>query len=109
MLPAILKKQVLESADSAISSGHLGVRNTASNIQRLFYWYQWKDSVVDFIKTYVKCGSRKRPAKTYKSPMKEYTVSFPVDRILTDIFGPFPETERGSNIFCVCRILLRNL
>ena len=34
--------------------------------------------------------------------MKEYTVSFPMDRIVTDICGPFPETERGLKyILCV--------
>ena len=34
--------------------------------------------------------------------MKEYTVSFPMDRIVTDICGPFPETERGLKyILCM--------
>ena len=42
VLPSILEKQVLESAHSAISSGHVGVQKTASKIQRMFYWYQWK-------------------------------------------------------------------
>ena len=102
ILPSILRKQVLESAHSAISSGHLGVNKTASKIQRMFYWHMWKDSVVNFIRSCVKCGSRKRPGKTPKSPMKEYTVSFPMDRIVTDLLGPLPQTKRGSKyILCV--------
>ena len=58
--------------------------------------------MVDYIRNCIKCGSRKRPAKTPKIPMKEYTVSFPMDRIVTDICGPFPEIERGLKyILCV--------
>ena len=34
--------------------------------------------------------------------MKEYTVSFPMDRIVTDLLGQLPQTKRGSKyILCV--------
>ena len=57
---------------------------------------------MNFIRSCVKCGLRKRPGKTPKSPMKEYTVSFPMDRIVTDLLGPLPQTKRGSKyILCV--------
>ena len=55
-----------------------------------------ENSVVEFIQNCVTCGSRKRPGKTPKSPMTEYTVSFPMDRVCTDILGPLPETNNGA-------------
>ena len=100
--PSVLKKQVLESVHSAIPSGHLGVNKRAAKVQRTFYWYKWKNSVVELLQNCVTCGSRKRPGKTPKSPMTEYTVSFPMDRICTDILGPLPETNNGAKyVLCV--------
>lgn len=102
ILPSILKQQVLESAHSAISSGHLGVNKTTSKLQQSFYWYRLKESVKDFIQNCVTCGSRKRPGKTPKSPMIEYTVSYPMDRICTDILGPLPVCESSSAKYILC-------
>lgn len=102
VLPSVLKKHVLESAHSAISSGHLGVNKTTSKLQQTFYWYRLKESVNDFIQNCVTCGSRKRPGKTPKSPMLEYTVSYPMDRICTDILGPLPVCESSSSKYILC-------
>ena len=102
VLPSILKRQVLESAHSAVSSGHLGVNKTTSKLQQSFYWHHLKESVKDFIQNCVTCGSRKRPGKAPKSPMIEYTVSYPMDRICTDILGPLPVCESSSSKYILC-------
>ena len=49
VLPSILKKQVLESSHSALSSAHLGVNKTVNKIKQNFYWYRLKESVRDYM------------------------------------------------------------
>ena len=37
-----------------------------------------------------------------KSPIMEYTVSYPMDRLCADILGPLPESERPAKfILCI--------
>ena len=69
VLPLVLKKQVLASSHSTLSSAHLGVNKTVKEkIKQNFYWYRLKESVRDYIRNCVKCGARKKPARMPKSP-----------------------------------------
>jgi hypothetical protein len=100
VVPGVLRKEVLLSGHDSNTGGHLGVDKTYSKLKMKFYWYKMKESVKRHIRTCEKCCKRKRPAKTPRSPMTEYTVGFPMDRLSTDIMGPLPITESG-NKYCL--------
>ena len=54
-----------------------------------------------WIKTCLVCGARKRPGKHAKASLGGYVVGSPMDRIATDITGPFPFTDSGSRYILV--------
>ena len=47
------------------------------------------------------CGARKGPKKKAKAPLGKYIVGAPMDRVATDITGPFPVSEKGSKYILV--------
>jgi len=100
VLPRTLQSEVLHSAHDSNTGGHLGIDKTYSKLRGKFHWYKMKDSVKVHIRSCEKCLRRKRPSKMPKSPLTEYTVGFPLDRISTDITGPFPESDSG-NKYCL--------
>jgi len=100
VLPRTLINEVLRSAHDSNTGGHLGIDKTYSKLKVKFYWYKMKDSVKLHIHACEKCLRRKRPFRMPKSPLTEYTVGFPLDRISTDIMGPLPESDSG-NKYCL--------
>ena len=80
----------------AVTSAHLGVKKTIKKTKRQFYWYKLKESVREWIRKCSKCGARKRPHQTPRAPLEDYRVGAPMDRLVTDILGPLPVTDRGN-------------
>ena len=96
VVPQQLQSTVLQACHNSITSAHLGVKKTIKKTKRQFYWYRLKESVREWIKKCAKCGARKRPQKTPRAPLGDYHVGAPMDRLVTDILGPLPVTERGN-------------
>jgi len=100
VLTRTLQSEVLHSAHDSSTGGHLGIDKTYSKLKGKFHWYKMKDGVKVHIRSCEKCLRRKRPSKMPKSPLTEYTVGFPLDRISTDVTGPFPVSDSG-NKYCL--------
>ncbi|MES9883973.1 MAG: DDE-type integrase/transposase/recombinase [Sedimenticola sp.] len=101
VLPSVLHKEILRATHSSVMSAHLGVKRTLAKIQLNFYWYNMNQAVKLWIKQCSFCGGRKRPAKKPKAPLQEYYVGYPLDRVVTDITGPFPMSEAGNRYILV--------
>ena len=101
VVPKVLQKEILLSAHDSVTGAHLGINKTLSKITRRFHWYKMRDSVKLHIKQCEKCAFRKRPNKLPRSPLTEYTVGYPMDRISTDIMGPLPQTTEGHKFILV--------
>jgi transposase InsO family protein len=101
VLPSLLRNQVIKASHNAILSGHLGVKKTLAKIKMNFYWYKMSSSVKLWIKQCAFCGARKKPNKKAKAPLQEYYVGFPMDRVSTDILGPFPISESKNRYILV--------
>ncbi len=93
VLPRILHREILQATHNSITSAHLGVKKTKERIKLNFYWYNMNQAVKLWINRCSFCGGRKRPAKKPKTPLQEYSVGYPLDRVATDITGPFPRVE----------------
>ena len=100
-LPSVFSKEVLQSMHNRINSAHLEVHKTVTKIKQNFYWYKMNDSVRLWISQCSFCKARKRPAKKPKSPLTEYNVGFPIDRLSVDVLGLFPVTKTGSRFILV--------
>ena len=96
LVPRELKTAVLRASHDAVTSAHLGVKKTTQKIKRQFYWYRLKETVRDWVRKCAKCGARKRPHKTPRAHLEDYRVGAPMDRLVTDILGPFPISDNGN-------------
>ena len=47
------------------------------------------------------CGARRSLKKKARAPLGKYIVDVPMDRVATDITGPFPVSETGSKYILV--------
>jgi hypothetical protein len=101
VIPSLLKKDVLKSCHNFKLSAHLGIDKTVFKVKSSFYWYKMKDDVKDFIRNCTVCASRKRPTKQGRHGLIEYSVSFPLDRVCTDVVGPLPVSQQGNRYILV--------
>ena len=101
VVPHSLYQEVLKNSHNSVTSGHLGVRKTQRKIRRSFYWYKMKASIRDWIRKCATCGARKRPQKAAKAPVGTRRVGGPLDRLATDIAGPFPLSDNGNKYILV--------
>ena len=96
VVPRSLQDTVLESLHCGLTAGHLGIKKTISKVKKSFYWYRMKESIRTWIKNCTVCGARKSPNKKLKSTPQNYSVGAPMDRVATDILGPFPQSSSGN-------------
>ena len=98
--PRKLWSELLEAARNSKFSGHLGHKKVLSKLKMNFYWFRMKEYIKTWIKKCSLCGARKTHGKRARAPLGHYLVGAPMDRVSTDIMGPFPVSERG------CRYIL---
>ena len=60
-----------------------------------------REDVASWCRKCVPCQLRKRPQKSLRSPMQQYIVGAPLERIAIDILGPLPETHDGNRYVLV--------
>ena len=98
--PRKLWSELLEAAYNSKFSGHLGHNKVLSKLKMNFYWFRMKEYIRTWIKKSSLCGARKTHEKRARAPLGHYLVGAPMDRVSTDIMGPFPVSVRG------CRYIL---
>jgi hypothetical protein len=96
VVPWSLQKKILQSVHDSVVSGHLGVKKTISKVKKCFYWHEMRSSIRDWVRKCLVCSARKHPPKRARAAMKKYTAGFPLDRVSTDILGPFPVSDQGN-------------
>ena len=60
-----------------------------------------QDDVSRWCRECQKCQQRKTPQRKARSPLQQYLVSAPMERIALDILGPLPETNDGNRYILV--------
>ena len=66
----------------------MGVNKTYRQMLTRFHFHKMKEYVHRWIKTCDRCQRRKRPGKSARTPLMNYTVGCPMERIAMDICGP---------------------
>ena len=100
VLPKKFRKIVLAELHESKTAGHLGVRKTKEKVQSRYYWVGLSQDVRDFVRLCSLC-TRRKSLKNRRSPLQQYMVGAPLERIAMDILGPLPITERGNKYILV--------
>jgi hypothetical protein len=101
IIPKSIRDDVLHQMHDAILSGHLGNKKTREKILQRFYWYGLRDDVYNHIHQCDTCVSVKGPGVKPKAPLGAMPSGATLDRLSTDIVGPFPESNEGNRYILV--------
>ncbi|CAC5409280.1 unnamed protein product [Mytilus coruscus] len=101
IVPLTERRRILKQCHDNKTSGHLGIKKTLSRIKDRFYWPGLRQDVVAYIAGCEVCAKRKGPNKRQRAPMQLQISGYPMERIVMDILGELPETERGQKYILV--------
>ena len=96
VLPKKLREEVLHELHGGQTSGHLGVAKTLAKVKLRYYWPGMTAYVRSFIRQCELCGRRKSPVKRRVSPLQQYLVGEPMERVAVDLLGPLPRSDSGN-------------
>ena len=102
VLPEKFRNGALRELHDARVAGHLGQAKTLSRVRERFYWLGHHKDVIEWCKSCIVCVKKGKPQLSQRAPMKIYNVGAPLERIVLDILGPFPESKRGNKlVLCI--------
>ena len=82
---------------------HFGINKTIENLLSVCWWPNMRQHVSDHIKECISCAAVKDPCRKTRVPMRINMASYPLQRVATNIAGPFPVSRRG-NQWAICFI-----
>ena len=101
LTPSALKNDVLYQMHSGILSDHLGRKKTKERVLQRYYWFKVREDVKLWVLQCDNCGANKPPVFKPRAPLGSMPAGAPLDRLSTDLIGPFPRTPRGNRYILV--------
>jgi hypothetical protein len=101
IVPTQMRSEIIKQMHASLLSGHLGRKRTIHKILQQFYWYELRHDVMMSLKRCDTCAANKTPPKHPRASMGDMRTGAPMDRLCTDIMGPFPLTPRGNRYVLV--------
>ena len=96
VVPYSLRDEVLNLCHNCLSSGHLGEKKTLARLLQFATWYKVRDSVHLWVQRCQICQASKHSHQPNRPPLGTITVGAPLDKVATDLIGPFPTTKQGN-------------
>ena len=96
IVPRALRNEVLYQVHNVRLSGHLGVKKTKHKAVLIFFWFEMRDDISNWVRACDSCAEQKLSYKRPRAPLGDMRVGAPLDRLSTDVSGPFPLTSRGN-------------
>ena len=101
VLPASLRKEVVQELHGGKSRGHFGIYKTRTKVRMRYYWVGMDADIRSKVRQCDVCARRKSHPNRKKAPLQQKVVGAPMERVALDIVGPLPETERGNKYILV--------
>ena len=101
ILPKNLQETALRAHHNHTTASHRGVNKTLGALRARYYWPGLTSQVKRWIKVCHECGAKKNWGRKRRSPLKQYVVGAPMERLAMDILGPLPLTPRGNRFVLV--------
>ena len=95
IVPRSLHNEVLHHVHDLLLGGHLCQKKTSETALQRFYWCGITEDCNNWVARCDGCAEEKHPLRKCHV-MGEMPVGAPLDRLSTDILGPFPESTQGN-------------
>ena len=95
VVPKSARDDVLRQLHESPTGGHYGENKTLDNVRQRYYWAKCSIDVKLWCRLCHVCAAKKGGKKT-RSPLQQYDVGCPLERVAMEFQGPFPETENGN-------------
>ena len=76
-------------------------KNTLEKVPQKYYWADLYNYVEQYVRSCDACAMRKSPPRTKRAPMQLAGADLPMERNVTDILGPHPQTDKGNRYILV--------
>jgi transposase InsO family protein len=94
--PTSLRKDLIKTAHSGLTGGHLGVTRTMAQVELRAYWVGWHGDVNRYCKTCPQCARYFRGKPPRQGYLQHAPIGEPFERIAIDLTGPHPRSRSGS-------------
>ena len=96
VVPRSMHSEILQQVHNSLLGGHLGQKKTREKVFQRFYWSGVHEDCNIWVAKCDECAKGKHPPRRPRAPLGEMLVGAPLDRLATDILGPFPESTKGN-------------
>ena len=96
VVPEKLKKEIMQHSHDNILSGHLGIKKTKEKVRRSYYWFEMREEITLYVNQCDVCARQRICNKPPRAPLGNMKVGGVMDRLSTDLMGPFPESGKGN-------------
>jgi transposase InsO family protein len=101
VVPKQSREEILRDIHGGALGGHLGEAKTLSRVKERFYWPGHSEDMKLWCKNCPDCAARKTPAPKRTAPLQKFECGYPMQIVVTDIVGPFPESDQGNTYILV--------
>ena len=98
-----MHKEILQHVHNSLVGGHLGQKKAREKALQRFYWSGIHEDCNNWVAKCDECTKVKFPSCRLRAPFREMLVGAPLDRLGTDILGPFPKSTRGNKYILTIR------
>jgi transposase InsO family protein len=93
--PSSIQRQMIETAHTGMTGGHLGVRRTMGQLQLRAFWPGWQRDVKRFCQQCGECATYHRGVLKRQGHLQSFPVGEPLERLAIDLTGPHPMSSSG--------------
>ena len=96
VVPRSMHSEILQQVHNSLLGGHLGQKKTRGKVLQRFYWSGVHEDCNIWVAKCYECAKVKHPPRRPRAQLGEMLVGAPLDRLATNILGPFPESTKGN-------------
>ena len=101
IVPASLRKRLLDIAHDAPTAGHPGRAKLYQTMRRVFYWPSMTVDIHHKVEGCTLCAKNRIKEQRNVYPMRLFPATKPLEYVAMDILGPLPRTKHGMRFILV--------
>jgi len=89
-------EEIMNTAHSSVTGGHMGVRKTHIKVAKKAYWVGWSWDVREFCRKCDACAKYHRGAVKKQGELQNMCIGAHWERVAIDVTGPHPHLSKGN-------------
>jgi transposase InsO family protein len=102
LVPAGLQQEAIQRCHTGMTGGHLGTKKTLDQVQRRFFWLQWRRDTAMYCRRCPECCSYHRGKLPRTAPLQPIIAGAPFERLCIDLTGPHCRSDKGNSWILTC-------